>query len=119
MDLYNDLDIALDTLPLTSGTTAYDALLMGVPLVAYSTPWIGGRLSASIVNGLGQPDWIADSPEAYVACVQALAANLSALRAGREPRRQQFLASELCDQPGLATAVVDGLRQAYRQAQPS
>lgn len=117
MDLYNDLDIALDTLPLTSGTTAYDALLMGVPLVAYSTPWIGGRLSASIVNGLGQPDWIADSPEAYVACVKALAANLSALRASREARRQQFLASELCDQADLATAVVDGLRQAYRETQ--
>jgi predicted O-linked N-acetylglucosamine transferase (SPINDLY family) len=119
MDLYNNLDIALDTLPLTSGTTAYDALLMGVPLVAYSTPWIGGRLSASIVTGLGQPDWIADSSEAYVACVKTLAAKLSALRAGRESRRQQFLASELCDQHGLATAVVDGLRQAYRETQPA
>ena len=118
MDLYNDLDIALDTLPLTSGTTAYDALLMGVPLVAYSTPWIGGRLSASIVNGLGQPDWIADSPEAYVGCVKTLAANLSALRAGRQARRQQFLASQLCDQASLATAVVDGLRQAYRETKP-
>jgi len=119
MDLYNDLDIALDTLPLTSGTTAYDALLMGVPLVAYSTPWIGGRLSASIVNGLGQPDWIGDSPEAYVACVKALAAKLPALRAGRAQRREQFLASELCDQAGLATAVVEGLRQAYRETKPA
>lgn len=118
MDLYNHLDIALDTLPLTSGTTAFDALLMGVPLVAYSTPWIGGRLSASIVHGLGQPNWIADSPEMYVGILKTLAANLTTLRAGRQQRREQFLASQLCDQPGLAAAVVDALRQAYCDAQP-
>ena len=113
MDLYNDLDIALDALPLTSGTTAFDALLMGTPLVAYSTPWIGGRLSASIVNGLGQSDWIADSPQRYVELIQHLAADLKGLRASRSARREQFLASELCDQRGLATALIEQLRQAY------
>ena len=118
MDLYNHLDIALDTLPLTSGTTAFDALLMGVPLVAYSTPWIGGRLSASIVQGLGQRNWIADTPESYVDVVKTLAGDLATLRAGRQQRRQQFLSSELCDQAGLATAVVEVLRQAYRATQP-
>jgi len=119
MDLYNELDIALDTLPLTSGTTAFDALLMGVPLIAYSSAWIGGRLSASIVNGFGQPDWIAESPQEYLSVVAALASDLPALRAGRQQRREQFLASELCDQQSLATAVVEALRQTYRKAMPA
>jgi hypothetical protein len=51
--------------------------------------------------------------------VKALAAKLPALRAGRAQRREQFLASELCDQAGLATAVVEGLRQAYRETKPA
>lgn len=119
MDLYNDLDIALDTTPLTSGTTAFDALLMGVPLVACSSDWIGGRLSASIVQGLGQPDWIAATPEAYGACVRSLASDLEGLRAGRQARREQFLASDLCDQEGLAAALVAALREAYLARRPS
>ena len=34
MALYDRLDIALDTIPFNSGTTAFDALWMGVPLIA-------------------------------------------------------------------------------------
>lgn len=118
MDLYNKLDIALDTLPLASGTTAFDALLMGVPLVAYCGNWIGGRLSASIVHGFGQPDWIVSTTDDYLAVVRRLAADLPALRAGKAARREQFLSSELCDRAGLATSVLEVLRSAYLAAKP-
>ena len=50
MVLYDRLDIALDTVPFNSGTTAYDALWMGVPLVALEGDWVGGRM------GSGYPD---------------------------------------------------------------
>ena len=116
MDMYNDVDIALDTLPLTSGTTAFDALLMGTPLVAYSTSWIGGRLSASIVAGFGRADWIAESDEDYVAIVKKLSKGLVTLRKARQSRRDQFLRSELCDQAGLASSLISALRLAYQRS---
>ncbi len=113
MDLYNDIDIALDTTPLASGTTAFDALLMGTPLVSHCTNWIGGRLSASILAGYGQPDWIARTEEEYLAIIKKLSRSLVGLRKARSQRREQFLNSELCDQKGLASDLVEKLRVLY------
>ena len=47
MMLYDRLDIALDTVPFNSGTTAYDALWMGVPLVTLEGDWVGGQMGSS------------------------------------------------------------------------
>jgi predicted O-linked N-acetylglucosamine transferase (SPINDLY family) len=115
MDLYNDIDIALDTTPLASGTTAFDALLMGTPIVAHSSNWIGGRLSASIVAGYGQSDWIATTEDEYVAIIRKLGRALVGLRNGRAKRREQFLNSELCDHKGLAADLLENLRTLYAQ----
>ena len=46
MALYNRLDIALDTIPFNGGTTTFDALWMGVPMVALEGTWVGGMLGA-------------------------------------------------------------------------
>jgi predicted O-linked N-acetylglucosamine transferase (SPINDLY family) len=102
MALYNRVDIALDTIPLNSGTTGFDALVMGVPLVAMRGDWMGARLTATMLKALGRPEWIADCRQSYVGILRDLATDRDALAALKPQLRAQVLASELCDQQGLA-----------------
>jgi protein O-GlcNAc transferase len=111
MALYNRVDIALDTLPLNSGTTGFDALVMGVPLVAMRGDWMGARLTATMLKALGRPEWIAESRESYVAILRHLAADRSALAALKPRLRAEVFASELCDQRGLARDLGAAFRQ--------
>jgi protein O-GlcNAc transferase len=102
MALYSKLDVALDTLPLNSETTAFDALWMGVPCVALQSDWYGGRMVAAMLKSLDQPEWIARNAEEYVARVAALARNVEGRKALRSAQRERMKASPLCDVAGLA-----------------
>ena len=97
MGLYNQIDIALDTLPFNSGTTAFDALWMGVPLVTLEGHWNGGRIAAGLLRALGRPEWIASDTERFVAVVKELARDGTRLRTLRQTQRERMLASELAD----------------------
>lgn len=113
MRLYHRLDIALDTLPFNSGTTAFDALWMGVPLVALEGTWTGGRMGSSVLKSLGRPEWIAQTPADYVRIVTALARNLPLRRTLRQTQRDQMAQSPLCDGRSLTRALEDAFETMY------
>ncbi len=97
MATYNHLDVALDTTPWSSATTGFDALAMGVPLVAIRGGCTAARMSASILKGLGRPEWIAETPEQFAAIVAGLCADLPALRDSKPELRGRVLSSPLFD----------------------
>ncbi len=107
MMLYNQVDIALDTLPLNSGTTAFDALWMGVPLITLAGDHMAGRMGAAIVTGMGQPDWVATTADDYVARVVALARDIPTRTALRANQRERMRVSPLCDGADLARTLED------------
>ena len=107
MVLYDKLDIALDAIPLNSETTAFDALWMGVPLVALEGNWVGGRMASTILKALGKPEWIAHSDDEYVAIVAALAHDVEGRKALRAAQRALISNSPLCDADGLTRALED------------
>jgi predicted O-linked N-acetylglucosamine transferase (SPINDLY family) len=111
MALYNRVDIALDTFPFTSATTGFDAVYMGVPLVAMRGSTKAGRMSSSIVKALGRPDWIAEDAGAYVAIVRELAADKAALRRYKKTLRAEMMASPVGDGPRLARGLDAALRK--------
>ena len=112
MDLYNRVDIALDTTPMTSATTGFEALCMGVPLLAIQSDWMGGRMSSSTLTGLGRQAWISRDPTSFAANAKLLAATILNQAHGlKQELRQQFLASPLSDGPSLCRA----LEQAFEQ----
>ena len=112
MDLYNQVDIALDTTPMTSATTGFEALCMGVPLLAIQTDWMGGRMSSSTLTALGREDWISREPEAFAARAAELAASIVGQpnQLKRELHRQ-VRESPLWDGASLCRA----LEQAFEQ----
>ncbi len=109
MDAYNRMDVALDATPWSSATTAFEALAMGVPLVAIRGATLAGRMSTAVLEGLGVPGWIADSPEAFARIGRELSADLPRLRAARAERQQRAHACPLFDAPDLAHHLGEAL----------
>jgi predicted O-linked N-acetylglucosamine transferase (SPINDLY family) len=96
---YNDIDISLDTFPLTGGTTTCDATWMGVPVVSLVGDSFHQRISYSVLMQCGLEELCAFTPDDYVARAVALAGNVPRLRAMRHGLRDVMRASPLCDQP--------------------
>jgi predicted O-linked N-acetylglucosamine transferase (SPINDLY family)/nucleoside-diphosphate-sugar epimerase len=94
---YNDIDIALDTLPQTGGTTTCECLWMGVPTVSLVGPAFFERLSYSNLVNAGLPDLAVDTPDAYVDAVVALVADVKRRRALRHGLRDTIRRSPLGD----------------------
>jgi len=87
---YNEIDIALDTFPVTGGTTTVEAAWMGVPTVSLVGKAIHQRVSYAILKHCGLGECCAGTPEEFVATAAALAdvEKLRALRRDMRPRLQ-------------------------------
>ncbi len=77
---YKVADLALDTFPYTSHTTASDALWCGCPLVALCGETFAARVSGSILTAAQLPALIANSLEDYESKILKLATNRSLLK---------------------------------------
>lgn len=102
MRLYGDIDIALDTFPLTGGMTTCEALWSGVPVVTVAGPGVFERLSHSLLTNAGLGDLSTTSPDAFVARAVALADDREARRAWRTHCRERLRLSPLGDARGFA-----------------
>lgn len=90
-------DLALDTFPVSSHTTASDALWAGVPLVSRIGSTFASRVAASLLNTIGLPELIAETTEAYLQLALHLALRPDDLAAVRNRLRANRLASPLFD----------------------
>ncbi|MFC3230139.1 tetratricopeptide repeat protein [Marinibaculum pumilum] len=113
-ETYNRVDIALDPFPHNAGTTTFEALWMGVPVVSRMDRPSVGRFGASIMNSLGQPGWVARDDADYVRRAVALAADLPALARTRAGLRSAMRQSPLMDPRGLAAEMEAHYRRLWR-----
>ena len=105
------VDIALDTLPYSGGTTTCDALWMGVPVLTLPGTRSASRSAASILTTAGLTEWIASSPEDYV----DRAARLSREKISRNSIREKMRASPLMDEAGFTRDLEKAYRQMWRR----
>jgi len=113
MRLYDRLDIALDTIPLNSETTAFDALWMGVPLVALEGNWYGARMASTLLKALGKAEWVAQTSDQYVEIVTALAYDVEGRKSLRTAQRALMANSPLCDARGLSRMLESALESMF------
>ena len=114
-DVLRGIDIALDCFPHNSGTTLFESLYMGLPVVTLAGRPSVGRLGSSILIGVGHPEWIAHSEDEYVEKCVALASDLPALAALRAGLREQMRTSALMDEAGFARKVEAAYRAMFKQ----
>jgi predicted O-linked N-acetylglucosamine transferase (SPINDLY family) len=114
LELYYDVDIALDPFPFNGATTTFEALSMGVPVVSLLGRHFVDRVAASMVSHAGYPDFVAEDRADYVALAQILAGDLDRLAELRTSIRDHLHASPLCDGPGYARTVESAFRDMWQ-----
>ena len=115
MARYNEVDLALDTTPWSSATTAFDALSMGVPMVAIRGNCTASRMSSSIIKASGHSEWVVTEPMAFADVVESLLGDLDGLREGKGSLQRQILASPLFDAKDMARHLENAFEQMVRR----
>jgi len=94
---YHRIDIALDTTPMTGGTTTCDALWMGVPVITLEGPAFHRRISATILHSVGLQALVCASDQEYVERAVQLASDITFLNDLRQSLRQRFEKAPISD----------------------
>jgi predicted O-linked N-acetylglucosamine transferase (SPINDLY family) len=94
---YEEMDLSLDTVPLTGGTTTADALWCGVPVVTLVGPAMHQRLSYSMLTNAGAGNLCAANPDEFVTKAVSLAGDRPALSQYRHSLRETVHRSALGD----------------------
>ena len=118
LDFFNQVDVVLDTFPVSGGTTAGDALWMGRPMVTLAGPATempASRRAAVFLKSVGLDNLVADSTQQYVEAAVALAADRARLEQLAETLRDTLVRSPVMDAAGCAAAMTAFYRDAWRQ----
>lgn len=108
------VDIGLDCFPHNSGTTLIEMLYAGIPFVTLSGRPSVGTLGASILAGLGHPEWVAKDEKQYIELAVKLASDFQHLAALRTSLTAEMEQSPLMDEKGFAHAVENAYRQMWQ-----
>ena len=111
LDLYNRIDIALDTFPYHGTTTTCEALWMGVPVITLAGNAHVSRVGVSLLSNVGLPELVASTAEEYIMKAVNLANDKDRLKSLREQLRQMMRNSPLTDQRRFTAQ----LEQTYRE----
>ena len=103
--LYNKIDIGLDPFPYNGTTTTFEALWMGVPVIALQGNCHAARVGTSILTHLGLKELVAESEEEYIKTAVGLANNKSRLSGFRKNLRACLQESPLCDAESFARDI--------------
>lgn len=110
LQLYNRVDIALDTYPYNGTATTCEALWMGVPALSLVGKHHASRVGLGILTRMGLDAFACSTPDEYIRKAIAFAGQTDSLARIRESLRPMMLSSPLCDAAGFAA----GLEAAYR-----
>jgi len=114
LELYNSVDIALDTYPYNGTTTTCQALLMGVPVISLMGQAHASRVGFDILSRLGLQFFAAQTDTDYVNKAIALASNPEALTKLRATMRQRLAASPLCNYRLITHDIETAYRKMWR-----
>lgn len=114
MATYQHIDIALDPFPHAGATTTLDAFCMGVPVLCLRGNTPAGRLGESLLATANMKDWLAATPEDYVAKAVQFAKDLPRLANVRAGLREKIAGSPLMNAPRFARHFGQALRGAWQ-----
>ncbi len=108
---YGEVDVALDSMPYCGTTTTCEALWMGVPVVTLAGASHAARVGASLLDGIGHGEWIAEDLQQYVDIAVRLASDTAMLAKLRASLRAEFAAASLVDAHRFARELESALRE--------
>lgn len=114
LELYNKVDIALDTFPYNGTTTTCEALWMGAPVISLEGGHHAARVGASLLSVLGLQELITQNTAGFVQIAARLAADPERLIALRAGLRERMAASALLDHAGYTRNLETAYRGMWR-----
>ncbi len=105
MQIYREVDIALDSFPYNGATTTCEAMWMGVPVVTLAGDRHAGRMGSSLLHAMGLEELVAADIDEYVSKVVALARDPQRVQELRSSLRQRLERSALRDEVGFAKRI--------------
>jgi predicted O-linked N-acetylglucosamine transferase (SPINDLY family) len=107
---FGNVDICLDPFPQNGGVSTWEALHMGVPVVAKLGDVPVNRLSSAILGSIGLSDWVAGSVDEYVSIAATRASMPESLKALRHALAAKIAASAA----GNGALYTRAVEHAYR-----
>jgi predicted O-linked N-acetylglucosamine transferase (SPINDLY family) len=112
---YRRVDICLDPFPQNGGICTWEALHMGVPVVAKLGNSVPSRASAAILSAIGMNEWVANSSEEYVDIALKYASMPDHLRRIRQDLPTRIARSEAGDPASYVRAVEKAYRVMWKR----
>ena len=112
---YDGVDICLDPFPQNGGVSTWEALHLGVPVVAKLGRSIAGRAGGAILSSVGLNEWVADCDEQYASIALKYAAMPEFLKALRSELPARILASEAGNTATYTRAVEAAYRKFWKE----
>lgn len=108
-------DLMLDTHPFNAGTTASDALWMGLPIVTWSGRTYISRMAGSLLTAVGLPDLITESLPAYEKLAIELGRRPARVASYRRYLAEQGRASPLFDVPRIVREIETAFERLFQE----
>ena len=115
LDLYNQVDLCLDTFPFNGCITTFESLWMGVPVLTRVGQTYVSRMGFGLLSPLDLAIFCAHSDQEYVEKAIAFAQQLDSLATLRQGLRQRLLHSPLCDPQRLGRELDQVFRAMWRK----
>ncbi|NQU57052.1 MAG: tetratricopeptide repeat protein [Rhodospirillales bacterium] len=115
MDFYGRVDVVLDTLPMSGGTSSIIPLWMGVPLVTMAGGYYCHNSGTAMVSHVDMEDLSAENPEDYLCMVSNLVQDRQHLDFLRRTLRETLKASPIMDARGRANEVEVAFRKMWQK----
>jgi len=117
---YKIADLFLDTFPFNGGTTANDALWMGLPLLTCSGKTFASRMAGSLLTNLGLPELITTNLKEYEEKAVRLATRNGEIGKIRQKLHKNKQTSIVFDMPrvtrDLETVLIQALHDSRKPA---
>ncbi|HXE55102.1 MAG TPA: tetratricopeptide repeat protein [Tepidisphaeraceae bacterium] len=114
LEVYNRIDVGLDTFPYSGHTTSLDSFWMGVPVVTLVRGPAAGRAGWSQLSNLELSELAAHTEEQFVQIATELASNRDRLASLRASLRDRMKRSSIMDAKGYARGVEAAYRTMWR-----
>lgn len=112
---YHEADLALDTHPYSGTTTTCEALWMGVPSLTLTGGAPQSRVTASLLQHAGLPQFIARSPREFLLRAAAFTERPQHLASLRSSLRAHLQKTPLLNEAAFAEQFIKALHRAFRE----
>lgn len=113
LELYNKIDLALDTFPYPGVTTSCESVLMGVPVLTMKGYNFNSRCGESININLKMEDFIAENKNDYVNKAIYWQQNSKKLKNLKQNLRNRALSSPVFDTVSFAKDFTNIIKEVY------